>query len=463
MDTSFLFPETHCNRDKSPNNTHNVSSSTTVQAKSFAYVVSNNVCNIPLSQLPIPCMKGDRLAITIPEEEYALGVEACKHHLHGRVVWTKGTQPLTVLNLKSKLMEIWPSLGKWGVTSLGKGFFEFAFSSLEDVQRVRSVNAWSIPNGSLKLFPWTKDFIPATLKQTSAQVWIRIHGLSQEYWRPRILFAIASSIGTPICIDSASNKSAFERPFGHFVRILVDLDLTKELSYKILVERIGFAFFVDIEYEKIPEFCSFCNNIGHSVENCKRKELAEGKGKTHVHKHDNNVYVPTGKKFTRGETSKDNSILPTDKIQGPEGNAVIEVVMAVNNSVEAQLVENNSNGNNIDSINEVDEGIRLRENRTLVINAVDSQDAEGSSESEYVDAIQLVNFVPETQLDDRHKEQVINFLKESWDNMADKDDPGVDLFEHRDFRLVSSKKRRNKKSSSASITRINAGPKNLTL
>lgn len=176
-------------------------------------------------------------------------------------------------------MSLWPSIEKWGVTSLGKGFFEFSFSSLEDVQRVRLVSVWTITWGILKIFPWSKDFTLTTLKKTSAQAWIRNHGLSQEYWRPRILLAIASSIGTPICIDSASNKCAFERPFGHFVRVLVDLDMTKELSYKVLVERIGFAFFVDIEYEKLPEFCKYCTCIGHSDINCKRKEVSKGQGK----------------------------------------------------------------------------------------------------------------------------------------------------------------------------------------
>ncbi|XP_058776082.1 uncharacterized protein LOC131650388 [Vicia villosa] len=447
MDVSLLFPETHGLVKNSPNLNETSKNTGTVKAKSFAAMVSNNVCDIPLSQLPTPCLKGDRLAITIPEEEYALGVEACKHHLHGRVVWSKGSQPLTVVNLKSKLLELWPSIGKWGITSLGKGFFEFAFSSLEDVHRVRSVSAWNIPNGILKLFPWTKDFIPSTLKQTSAQVWIRIHGLSQEYWRPRILFSIASSIGTPICIDSASNKSAFERPFGHFVRILVDLDLTKELSYKILVERVGFAFFVDIEYEKIPEFCSFCNNIAHSITNCKRKEQVNGKSSTPVQKKDTSAYVPTGRVFTNGETSMahrsplhvEDGITEVEaqaqdehleNIQTKDNNPVLEV--ATN-----ELVVVPSNGNSLDN--------------------------DGSSESEYVDATQMVNFVPETQLDERLKEQVTDFLKESWDNMADLDDPGVDLFQQKDFQLVTSKKRRNKKNSSASKTSPLAGPKNLTL
>ncbi|XP_058763217.1 uncharacterized protein LOC131636624 [Vicia villosa] len=191
-------------------------------------------------------------------------------------------------------MALWPSIGKWGVTCLGKGFLEFSFYLLEDVQRVRSVSAWSLHHGVLKLFPWTKDFTPTTLKQTSAQVWIRIHGLSQEYWRSRIIFAIASSIGTPICIDSASNKSSFERPFGHFVLVLVDLDMMKELIYKILVKRIGFAFFVDVEYEKLPDYCNFCSCIGHSVDNCKRKASTNEHGKepekrAHIGKQ---VYMP---------------------------------------------------------------------------------------------------------------------------------------------------------------------------
>lgn len=110
------------------------------------------MCDIPLSQLPTPCLKSDRLVVTILEDENKIGVDACKHHLHGRVIWSKGFTPLTVVNLKIKLMELWPTIGKWGVTSLGKGFFEFSFFSLKDVQRVMSVSAWSIPQGVLKFF-----------------------------------------------------------------------------------------------------------------------------------------------------------------------------------------------------------------------------------------------------------------------------------------------------------------------
>lgn len=100
---------------------------------------------------------------------------------------------------------------------------------------------------------------------------------------------------------------------------------------------------------------------------------------------------------------------------------------------------------------------------TLVISFESTQGTDGSSESEYVDATQVVNFVPKTLLDERFKDQVTDFLKESCENMAEMDDPGVDLFQQKDFQLVTSKKRRNKKPNNVSSTRLISGPKNLTL
>ncbi|MCH93483.1 hypothetical protein A2U01_0014435, partial [Trifolium medium] len=237
--------------------------------KSFAQVV-NNVRDIPLSQLPQACFKGDRLAISIPETDYLAGMEACKHNLHGRIIWPKGANPLNIGALKNKLTPLGKDLAKWGVQSIGKGFYEFSFSSLEDVRRVRSVASWSLNPGMLKLFAWTNDFNPRAQQNYSEQVWVRLYGLSQEYWRQNIIFAIASSIGIPLCTDSATTKPLMERTFGQFTRVLIDMDLTQTLRYKVLVERKGFAFFVDLEYENLPEFCSNCKIIGHHVGICKK-------------------------------------------------------------------------------------------------------------------------------------------------------------------------------------------------
>ena len=95
-----------------------------------------------------------------------------------------------------------------------------------------------------KLFAWYLDFNPSMQQQTTAQVCIRIYEPSQEYWRKRILFAIASGVGTPICIDSINSKPRMERSFGHYVLIpstvnLVGKDLNKDLVHRILLKERG--------------------------------------------------------------------------------------------------------------------------------------------------------------------------------------------------------------------------------
>jgi len=215
-------------------------------------------------------LKGDKFSIEIPEEEYEIGMDSCKTNLHARVIWPKGSTPLTIVGLREKLKPVWKNLSPWGATSIGKGFFEFVFSSVEDARRVRAVGSWMLNHGLLKIFAWSKDFSPSLQQNNSAQVWMKIHGLSQEYWRKKIIFAIASSVGTPICVDSVTSKPAHERTFGHFARVLVDIDLTKELKHEFLVERKGYAFFVEFEYENLPEFCNYCKMVGHNIAVCRK-------------------------------------------------------------------------------------------------------------------------------------------------------------------------------------------------
>jgi hypothetical protein len=84
------------------------------------------------------------------------------------------------------------------------------------------------------------------------------------------LFAIANSVGTPICTYFASAKPMIERTFGQYARVLVDMDVTQTLRYKVLVERKGFAFFAELDYENIPNFCNNCKKIGHHIGICKK-------------------------------------------------------------------------------------------------------------------------------------------------------------------------------------------------
>jgi hypothetical protein len=97
-----------------------------------------------------------------------------------------------------------------------------------------------------------------------------IYGLSHEYWRLKILFSIDSSVGTAFCSDATTSKPNFYRTAGHFVRAFVDIDLTFELKYKVLVEIKRYVFFVELDYDNFPDFYSNCRIIGHNIKKCRR-------------------------------------------------------------------------------------------------------------------------------------------------------------------------------------------------
>jgi hypothetical protein len=109
---------------------------------------------------------------------------------------TKGT--LKLQELRDKLNILWKPLNKWGLVSLGRGFYEFVFSDAEDVQRVRAVLSWNLKPGFLKFFAWNRDFNSNNDKQITVQCWVCFLELPQEYWSHNIIFAIASCLGTPL-------------------------------------------------------------------------------------------------------------------------------------------------------------------------------------------------------------------------------------------------------------------------
>jgi len=129
--TGFLIPWDYLmDREVSPNKK---ASDMPIQRKTFAQALGNT-CDIHLSQLPTSCIKGDMVVVRVDEEDYLAGLENCKTHLHGRIILSKGDKPLIDLDLTKKLQLVWKVIGPWKAIPLEKVFYEFEFSSLEDMR-----------------------------------------------------------------------------------------------------------------------------------------------------------------------------------------------------------------------------------------------------------------------------------------------------------------------------------------
>lgn len=76
---------------------------THAQKKTFSRAL-NNAYDIPLSQFPSPCVKGDLIfVVQIDEDVYLAGLEDGKNHFHGRIVPCKCDKLLTHINMCTKL------------------------------------------------------------------------------------------------------------------------------------------------------------------------------------------------------------------------------------------------------------------------------------------------------------------------------------------------------------------------
>lgn len=43
------------------------------------------------------------------------------------------------------------------------------------------------------------------------------------------------------------------------------------------MKRVGFSFFIEIEYERLPIYCNFCKCTRHNLDECKRRTYIEEK------------------------------------------------------------------------------------------------------------------------------------------------------------------------------------------
>lgn len=101
-------------------------------------------------------------------------------------------------------------------------------------------------------------------KSTNSKIQVRIHELSWDYWHTRILEDIASTIVMRLKFDA----STIGGDFGHFAKILVDIDLSKLLLELLLLDHDGLKFYVYFEYENMFAFCTICSSLGHIASNC---------------------------------------------------------------------------------------------------------------------------------------------------------------------------------------------------
>ncbi|KAK2638051.1 hypothetical protein Ddye_025846 [Dipteronia dyeriana] len=110
---------------------------------------------------------------------------------------------------------------------------------------------------TLRLQSWTQNFNPNTQRTTNAKIWVWFYDLPWEFWHPQILSDMTRGIRIPLKFDRAN----LEGDYGHFARMLIDVDLSKSLHDSIMIEVEDDCLFPTLFFENVPSFCSVCCSI----------------------------------------------------------------------------------------------------------------------------------------------------------------------------------------------------------
>lgn len=134
----------------------------------------------------------------------------------------------------------------------------------EDYHRIYSRMVWYVGDSVMRIFKWTTNF-HVDKESPIVPVWIELEKLPIFLFQRDALFTIASTVGLPLRLDSATVE--LRKP--SVARILVEINLLKDRPDSIWIglgEEDG--FWQKIKYCNVPDYCPFCWHVGHAQDQC---------------------------------------------------------------------------------------------------------------------------------------------------------------------------------------------------
>ena len=119
---------------------------------------------------------------------------------------------------------------------------------------------WFVGGHFLSISPWELFFKPNCASVSVIVVWIRLHQLPLELYKPEVLKQIGESIGKVLRIDTQIAMEARRR----YARLCIQVDINKSLIDIVLIGRFDQL----VSYEGLQKLCFSCGRVGHTKEVC---------------------------------------------------------------------------------------------------------------------------------------------------------------------------------------------------
>ncbi|CAI9116178.1 OLC1v1017262C1 [Oldenlandia corymbosa var. corymbosa] len=184
--------------------------------------------------------------------------------LVGRLVSGKVLGHNTIVQ---RLKGFWSLKDNLTTHALGDNTILFCFNSMTDKKRVMVGAPWFVEDHLLILSEDTADVIAKRQVFTHSPLWIQLHGLPVGLMSKKFAATAGDNIGQFIEVYCDSEGSYI----GRFLRIKVSVDIRLPLMRAITVSHKGQLLKIQLQYERVSDFCYFCGVIGHEQSSCDAK------------------------------------------------------------------------------------------------------------------------------------------------------------------------------------------------
>ncbi|CAN1166056.1 hypothetical protein LINPERHAP2_LOCUS26518 [Linum perenne] len=168
--------------------------------------------------------------------------------------------------MKRRLEFLWARTGPIQVSDLANNFFLVRFAQEKDYMTAAFEGPWRIYDFYIAVAKWSPSFNEEEPFQ-SILTWVRLPRLPIHYFNEVAVKRIGDHIGRTVRMDLATKEGAR----GRFARVCVEVDITKPLLGKYMIE----DKILKIEYESLENLCFDCGMYGHKKEACPSKVVSQ--------------------------------------------------------------------------------------------------------------------------------------------------------------------------------------------
>lgn len=106
---------------------------------------------------------------------------------------------------------------------------------------------------------WGPSLYPVAAYMALYPVWIQLLGLPIELWNEDHIIKIVEAVGYYRNMDNATLPQGKKGQKAAFARALIELDISKELISKVILQLPEGNKIQKIFYENLPERCANCS------------------------------------------------------------------------------------------------------------------------------------------------------------------------------------------------------------